>query len=72
MYDIRKANEQLKNNKELYNPNMHENSKENSPNKLISIASDKDKEKIKEIFNKYDNLSEDELRTQKKLEKKAL
>ncbi len=38
----------------------------------MSVASEKDKERMKEIFNKYDDLKEDDLKSQINLVKKQL
>ena len=57
VFDVKKANEQLRLYKEIYNP---EKDVEKS-HRLIQAASEKDKEKIKEIFAKYDNLDKQSL-----------
>jgi len=67
---LRKANEQLKLYKELYNPNL--DNFENAPNKLLSVASEKDKEKLKEIFDKYENMNNDDIKNQINLVKQQL
>lgn len=67
---MRKANEQLKLYKELYNPNL--DNFENAPNKLLSVASEKDKEKLKEIFDKYENMNNDDIKNQINLVKQQL
>lgn len=63
IYDVRRANEQLKLYKELYNT---EGLQENNPrvNKLMKVASEEDKVKINEIFTKYEDLGDDEIKTQ--------
>lgn len=60
IFDSRKANEQLKVYREIYDPNndVEEN------NRLLNAASKEDKEKIKKIFEKYDDLDIDELEKQ--------
>lgn len=67
---MRKANEQLKLYKELYSTNL--DNFETSPNKLLSMASDKDKEKIQEIFDKYENMNKDDIKAQINLVKQQL
>ncbi len=67
---MRKANEQLKLYKELYNTNL--DNYENAPNKLLSVASEKDKEKMKEIFDKYENMNNDDIKSQINLVKQQL
>jgi len=67
---LRKANEQLKLYKELYNTNLDKY--ENAPNKLLSVASEKDKEKLKEIFDKYENMNNDDIKSQINLVKQQL
>ena len=56
--------------KELYNTNL--DNFENAPNKLLSVASEKDKEKLKEIFDKYENMNNDDIKSQINLVKKQL
>ena len=69
---MRKANQQLKLYKELYDSNLETYEKANSPNKLMSVASEKDKEKMKEIFKKYDNMDEEDIKSQINLVKQQL
>ena len=57
VYDMRRASEQLNLYRELYNP---DNDIASGPSKLLSVASDEDKEKLKSILNKYDNLEDAE------------
>lgn len=45
---------------------------ENAPNKLLSVASEKDKEKLKEIFDKYENMNNDDIKSQISLVKHQL
>lgn len=75
VYDVRRATEQLNLYRELYNPDkdvMENKNKEkenishetSGPNKLLSMASEEDKTKLKEIFNEYDNMDADEIKKQ--------
>jgi len=59
VYDLRRATEQLNLYREIYNPENSINKKD-GPNKLLSVASEEDKKKIKEIFNEYDQLEDAE------------
>lgn len=54
---MKKANEQLKLYKELYDPNK-------SSNTLMSVASEEDKESLKELFNRYENMDQDDINNQ--------
>lgn len=56
VYDLRRATEQLNLYREIYNPE----NKPEAPNKLLSVASEEDKKKLKEIFNEYDNIEDAE------------
>jgi hypothetical protein len=60
VYDLRRASEQLNLYRELYNPEKDVLEKQNGPNKLLSVASDDDKLKLKEIFNQYDKIEDPE------------
>jgi hypothetical protein len=62
LFDPRKANEQLKLFKELYNPEKEITS--DSPKALLSVVSEKDKQELNSIFNKYDNMDQDEMKKQ--------
>lgn len=57
VFDVRKANEQLRLYKQIYDP---ERDVEKS-HRLLQAASSKDKEKIKEIFSKYDSMDKEEI-----------
>jgi hypothetical protein len=59
-YDLRRASEQLNLYRELYNPENDVMQKQGGPNKLLSVASDEDKQKLKNILNKYENLEDAE------------
>jgi hypothetical protein len=59
-YDLRRASEQLNLYRELYNPDNDVMQKQSGPNKLLSVASNEDKEKLKTILNKYENLQDAE------------
>ncbi len=63
LFDPRKANEQLKLFKELYNPDNDINSGER-PTKLLGVLSDSDKDELKKVFNKYENMDNDEIQKQ--------
>lgn len=68
VFDVRKANEQLRLYKQIYDP---EKDVEKS-HRLLQAASSKDKEKIKEIFSKYENMDKEELENQiKKLKEEV-
>ncbi len=60
VYDLRRASEQLNLYRELYNPDNDLAQKQDGPNKLLSVASEEDKEKLKSILNKYGNLEDPE------------
>jgi hypothetical protein len=60
---MRKSNEQLKLYKELYDPDK-DLLNENRPNMLLSVASERDKEKIKEVFNMYEKMDPDDVKKQ--------
>jgi hypothetical protein len=60
IFDVRKANEQLKMYRELYDP---ENDVETN-NRLLSSASKEDKLKIKQVFKKYDEMDVESLEKQ--------
>ena len=66
IFDIRKSNEQLKLYKQLYDfdeKTIKED--ESKPNKLLSMASEEEKNKIKNIFDKYGEIeSTDEIKNQ--------
>jgi len=65
VYDVRRATEQLNLYKELYNPDKDIMEMSNGPNKLMSMASETDKEKIREMFGEYSKLEEaDEIKKQ--------
>lgn len=65
VYDFRRATEQLNLYRELYNPDKDIMNKTSGPNKLMSVASEKDKEKLREVFNDYDNMEDaDEIKKQ--------
>ena len=57
VFDVRKANEQLRIYKELYNPK----SDVEVNNRLLNAASKEDKALIKEIFSKYESLDKEGL-----------
>lgn len=57
IFDVRKANEQLKIYREIYDP---DNDVEVN-NRLLNAASIEDKAKIKKIFKKYDDMDQESL-----------
>jgi hypothetical protein len=58
VYDMRRASEQLNLYRELYNPEKDVLDK--GPSKLLSVASDDDKEKLKEIMQGYEKVEDPE------------
>jgi GTP-dependent phosphoenolpyruvate carboxykinase len=58
VYDMRRASEQLNLYRELYNPEKDVLDK--GPSKLLSVASDEDKEKLKEIMQGYEKVEDPE------------
>jgi hypothetical protein len=62
LFDPRKANEQLKLFKELYNPEKEITP--DSPRALLNVVSESDKQELNKIFNKYENLDKDEIKKQ--------
>mgnify|MGYP000122547552 CR=1 FL=1 len=63
LFDPKKANEQLKLFKELYNPDNDVNNPD-KPQKLLGVLSESDKDELRKVFNKYDNLDQDEIQKQ--------
>jgi hypothetical protein len=60
VYDLRTATEQLKLYRELYDPDKDIMDKSSGPIKLLSVASEKDKEKMREVLNEYNALEDPE------------
>jgi hypothetical protein len=66
-YDLRKSYEQLNLYRELYDLDNNLNKANNSniaekPHRLISVASDEDKEKIKRVLDKYGTMDPEKLK----------
>ncbi len=63
VYDLRRATEQLNLYREIYNPENNFQKKESS-NKLLSVASEEDKKKLKEIFDEYNLEDAEQIKNQ--------
>jgi hypothetical protein len=60
VYDLRRASEQLNLYRELYNPENDLLENKNGPQKLLSVASTEDKEKLKSIMSQYSQMEDPE------------
>ena len=68
VYDLRRSTEQLNLYRQLYNPDKDLMDNANGPNKLLSVASEKDKQQLREVLSEYDKLNDaDEIK--KEIEK---
>lgn len=64
-FDLRRASQQLNIYRELYDPENDLKDRQSGPSKLLSVASEEDKLKMKNIFKKYENLNDaDEIKKQ--------
>lgn len=60
IFDVRRANEQLKIYRQIYNPDNDLDAN----HRLYNAASEEDKSKIKELFKKYDNMDKESIEKQ--------